>query len=126
MSCEGTLKLGKGKRSLSAQRKAGNNGMRQDRLPGDHGGHIIGSQFEGAGGLDNMVAMDGQVNGAGGKWYKMESEWANALKEDPPLKVEVKVKINYSGNSIRPDSFKVTYWIDGEKKVEIINNQAGG
>ncbi|WP_052723771.1 DNA/RNA non-specific endonuclease [Paenibacillus wulumuqiensis] len=126
ISCEGTLKLGKGKRSLSAQRKAGNNGIRQDRLPGDHGGHIIGSQFEGAGGLDNMVAMDGQVNGAGGKWYKMETEWADALKSDPPKKVEVKININYSRNSIRPDSFEVTYWIDGKKKARTIKNQAGG
>ncbi|WP_326497900.1 DNA/RNA non-specific endonuclease, partial [Clostridium sp. ZS2-4] len=47
----------------------------------------MGSQFHGSGDIDNLVAQNSQINRSGGEWYKMETEWADALKEIPPKKV---------------------------------------
>ncbi|MCY6355861.1 DNA/RNA non-specific endonuclease, partial [Clostridium sp. ZS2-4] len=81
----------------------------------------------GSGDIDNLVAQNSQINRSGGEWYKMETEWADALKEIPPKKVSVKIEPIYSGNSLRPDSFKVVYKIEGKKLIKrTIENQAGG
>ncbi|MEK3919663.1 DNA/RNA non-specific endonuclease [Paenibacillus sp. FSL K6-2393] len=57
----------------------------------------------------------------------MESKWADALREIPPKKVTVKIEPVYSGTSMRPDSFEVTYQIEGNRPVQkTIKNQAGG
>ncbi len=88
---------------------------------------VIGSQFHGSGDIDNLVAQNSQINRSGGEWYKMETEWANALKKVPPKKVSVKIKLVFVGASLRPDSFKVIYEIEGKgifKKT--IENRAGG
>jgi hypothetical protein len=109
-------------RNLGMQRAAG----REDRLPDDDG-HLIGSQFHGSGDIDNLVAQNSQINRSGGEWYKMETVWANALKETPRRKVSVKIEPIYSGNSLRPDSFEVVYKIEGKRPVKkTIKNQAGG
>ncbi|WP_315081026.1 DNA/RNA non-specific endonuclease [uncultured Clostridium sp.] len=120
---EGTLKLGDGKRSLYAQRTVGGD----YRLPDDDGGHLIGSQFLGSGKIDNLVPMNSQINRAGGKWYNMETEWANALKENPPKSVYVKIESIYEPGNSRPVSFDVEYRIEGMKTkfIEILN-QVGG
>lgn len=57
----------------------------------------------------------------------MEEEWASALKEVPPRKVTVDIQPVYSGNSLRQDSFKVKYQIEGKRtEVRTILNQIGG
>ena len=118
---EGTLKLGDGKRSLYAQRTAGGD----YRLPDDDGGHLIGSQFLGSGKIDNLVPMNSQINRAGGKWYNMETEWANALKQGKD--VQVKIHNIYEPNNLRPVSFKIKYTIEGERtKIIKILNKSGG
>ena len=61
---------------------------REDRLPDDDGGHLIGTQFHGSGDIDNLIAQNRQINRSGGEWYKMEEIWANALKETPPKKYQ--------------------------------------
>ena len=117
------LVLKQARRNLSAQRKVGE----EYRLIDDDGGHLIGTQFHGPGDIDNLVAQNRQINRSGGKWYEMETEWANALKEEPPKKVSVNIEAVYSGDSLRPDSFKVKYQIEGERKViKEILNKAGG
>ncbi|WP_144461770.1 T7SS effector LXG polymorphic toxin [Bacillus subtilis] len=118
------LQLGDGKRNQYAQ---SNVGKPQDRLPDDDGGHLIGSQFKGSGEIDNLIAQNSQVNRSGGEWYKMETEWANALKEEPPRKVKVKISPVYKGDSLRPDSFEIMYHIEGKGFYEkIIKNKPGG
>ncbi len=117
------LILKKGTRNPRMQVVAG----REDRLWDDDGGHLIGTQFHGSGDIDNLLAQNRKINRSGGEWYKMETEWANALKEIPPKKVSVKIKPIYSGPSLRPDSFKVVYVIEGKgifKKT--IENKPGG
>ncbi|WP_438361969.1 DNA/RNA non-specific endonuclease, partial [Niallia circulans] len=117
------LILQKGTRNRGMQVAAG----REDRLVDDDGGHLIGTQFRGSGDIDNLLAQNRQINRSGGEWYKMETEWANALKEIPPKKVSVKIKPVFVGTSLRPDSYKVVYEIEGKgifKKT--IENRAGG
>jgi filamentous hemagglutinin len=55
----------------------------------------------------------------------MENSWAEALKEGKPVKVSIEPV--YSGKSIRPESFNVTYRIGNERPVEhIFKNSPGG
>lgn len=107
-NAQGQLQLGEGERNPYAQRKVGGT----DRLSNDDGGHLIGNQFKGSGEIDNLVPQNSGINRSGGEWYKMEQQWANALKEGSVVKVDITP--NYSGNSLRPDSFKVKYSIDGK------------
>jgi len=74
-----------------------------------------------------MVMNVGEEEKLKVKFYKQFGV-ANALKENPPKKV-VTVQINpvYSGDSMRPDSFEVTYQIGNKKEVtRTIRNQSGG
>ncbi|MBC1565446.1 DNA/RNA non-specific endonuclease [Listeria booriae] len=117
------LVLKTAERNEGMQRAAG----REYRLADDDGGHLIGSQFNGPGDIDNLVAQNKQINRSGGEWYSMEQEWARALKETPPKKVTVKIEPSYSGKSLRPDLFLVEYQIEGKFPVIIeIANKAGG
>ncbi|AFS78664.1 hypothetical protein Curi_c16570 [Gottschalkia acidurici 9a] len=117
------LILKEAKRKPAMQRVAG----RENILPNDDGGHLIGRQFHGSGDIDNLFAQNSQINRAGGEWYTMEKEWANALKEILPRKVSVKIDPIYSNDLSRPDSFEITYEIEGKGIVEkIIKNQSGG
>lgn len=94
-------------------------------LPSDDGGHLIGSQFLGSGNIYNLVPMNSQINRAGGKWYNMETEWANALKEGKD--VQAKIQNIYEPNNSRPVSLKIKYTIEGEKtKIIKILNKSGG
>lgn len=121
----GRIKRVKGEIELG---KLGRNGYQQgksvilkDGTKGiDEGGHLIGHQFKGAGEQINYVPMKGTLNQ--GAWKKMESDWAKALKEVPPKKVEVDIKNIYDGVSKRPSKFKVIYKIDGKTNIKIFPN----
>ena len=113
----GDLILEKGTRNTSAQTAAGGN----DRLPGDHGGHLIGTRFLGSGELDNIVAQNGNVNLSG---YKIiENEWDRALKAGKEVYVDIKPK--YEGINIRPTSFEIYYRIDGIEYFKELKNEKG-
>ena len=91
-----------------------------DKEIGDHAGHIFGDLFGGSPELDNLVSQAKDVNLK--EYRRIERDWADALKSNPPKKVEVDVKINYQGSSMRPTSFEVNYKIDGIRHKEIIKN----
>lgn len=74
-------------------------------------GYLIATQFKGTGQFDNIVPMNSQINRSGDRWYEMEQEWAKALKEEPPEKVNVNIKSLYEGDSLRPDKIIVKYRI---------------
>ncbi|ADK04805.1 TPA: DNA/RNA non-specific endonuclease [Bacillus cereus biovar anthracis] len=119
----GELILQKGKRNKGMQVAAG----REDRLPDDDGGHLIGTQFHGSGDIDNLITQNRQINRSGGEWYNMEQEWANALGGKPPKKVTVKIEPVYQGTSLRPNYFEIVYEIEGKGIFEkMIRNRAGG
>ena len=91
-----------------------------DKEIGDHAGHIFGDLFGGSPELDNLVSQAKDVNLK--EYRRIERDWADALKSNPPKKVEVDIKINYDGSSMRPTSFEVNYKIDGIRHREIIKN----
>ena len=95
-----------------------------DKEIGDHAGHIFGDLFGGSPELDNLVSQAKDVNLK--EYRRIERDWADALKSKPPKKVEVEVKINYEGSSMRPTSFEVNYKIDGEQFSEKLLNINGG
>ncbi|KNC21321.1 hypothetical protein FF38_03676 [Lucilia cuprina] len=116
---EGSLSLNKNDRNTYQQCKAGKCGV-----SGDEGGHLFASILNGPGEKINMVPMDGTLNKSG--WKKMENTWASALKENKS--VYVKIEPVYKGNSARPESFNVTYTIDGGRPIvkDISNLPEGG
>ncbi|WP_336796301.1 DNA/RNA non-specific endonuclease [Erwinia aphidicola] len=115
---EGTLSWGKNDRNTYQQCKAGQCGN-----PGDEGGHLIASIFNGPGEKLNLVPMDGNLNK--GVWKQMENTWASALRNGQ--QVNVKIAPVYIGDSKRPDSFSVIYSIDGARPViKDISNTPGG
>ena len=115
VSAEGELKLKpETKRNQKWQSEAGG----KDRLKTDDGGHPIGRQFGGEGKLD-LVAQDSILNR--GPYNNLESKWADALRNGD--KVSVKVDMRYPGNSMRPDSFRVNYSINGEKFKKTFSNK---
>ena len=95
-----------------------------DKEIGDHAGHIFGDLFGGSPELDNLVSQAKDVNLK--EYRRIERDWEAALKSKPPKKVEVDVKINYEGSSMRPTSFEVNYKIDGEQFSEKLLNINGG
>ncbi|QIH76487.1 hypothetical protein GTN31_08945 [Macrococcoides canis] len=112
------LVLKKAKRKTYMQRVVG----REFRKKDDDGGHLIASQFGGSGDLDNLVPMNSTLN-RHGEWRKLEADWAKALKAEPPKKVQIKIEPVYSGDSLRPDRFKVHYTIGDEKDFKNIANE---
>lgn len=94
----------------------------------------IASQFLGSGDIDNMVAMNRQVNRSGGSWYAMEKEWANALDgkgdyEGEKQEVFVRITAQYddsNGVTKRPKSFGGSYRIGNDRYDIDIDNAYGG
>lgn len=111
---EGWLVLQKHDRNTAQQADSG----REDRLPGDAGGHLIGSQFYGTGERFQMVAMDGRLNGnskTDGMWGQMETRWANALRAGQKVHVDIRPVYpdDFRDDDIerRPEAFRVKYRI---------------
>ncbi len=115
---EATLSASAKDRNGYQQCKAGKCGN-----PGDEGGHLIASIFNGPGEKLNLLPMDGNLNK--GAWKQMENTWAKALSEGKDVKVNIQP--SYTGNSVRPDKFKVVYSVDGGRPIEkVFNNSPGG
>lgn len=97
--------------SAARHSRSGTEAGGSDRLDTDHGGHLVGAQFGGAGEKINIVAMDKKLNGNSlneGTWGQMESEWKRRLTEDPDTKIDVDIKLHYEGDSKRPSHFEIT------------------
>tara|TARA_Y100000815_G_C13340478_1_gene499716 strand:+ start:373 stop:909 length:537 start_codon:yes stop_codon:yes gene_type:complete len=120
----GKLDLTKRDRNKYQQGKAGKTAGIKDGLDKDEGGHLIASIFNGPGEQVNYAAMDGNLNK--GAWKRMENQWADALKADPPEVVEVEINIVYENGSKRPEAFDIFYEIDGEEYAKSFTNSHGG
>lgn len=90
-----------------------------DQQEGDERGHLIGDQFDGANGLENMISQDAEINQ--NDFKNFENELADAVREGK----EVKVKIEpvYEGDSRRPVAIVVTYSTDGKESVRVFPNR---
>ncbi len=91
-----------------------------DQQEGDDRGHLIGDQFDGPNGMENMIPQDSEINQ---KDYK---NFEDELRKHVKAGDEVKVKIEpiYEGDSRRPTDIVVTYSINGEENVRIFPNQS--
>ncbi|MBC1473634.1 hypothetical protein HB852_03215 [Listeria grandensis] len=120
---DGELSLNMGTRNTKHQLQAGGEDrVKAPSTQGDHGGHLIATQFNGSPLIDNIVAMNGNVNVSA---YKtIENSWKKALVEGKS--VHVNIKPVYMGESKRPMRFDLKYTIDGKKYVRRLPNEFGG
>lgn len=97
-----------------------------DQQEGDDRGHLIGDQFDGTNGLENMIPQDAKINQTDFKSF--ENELAREMKSGK--EVFYKAEPIYEGDSRRPVAVAVTYRIDGKESVRIFPNgkeeQTGG
>ena len=105
-------------RDNEAQRQAGG----KYRRPNDQGGHIVGRDMNGDGGIGNLVAMDPKINQS--DYKRMENDIKAALDEGK--EVTTKTEITYSGNSERPDKITVTVTAEGKDTVYKFDNKLDG
>jgi hypothetical protein len=116
---EGELKRNPAQgRNKRAQLDAGG----RDRLPTDEGGHYAGRRFDGPTEEFNHFAQDQNFNR--GAYKALENKWDAALQNGRSVRVEIVP--NYTGNSLRPDSLNVKYWIDGRPSMKVFFNRPGG
>lgn len=115
---EGKLRLESADRNPYAQRTVG---VGDGRLPDDQGGHLIGSQFGGYGGKENLTPMAGEINNYhAGEWGQMEKNWAEQLRAGDS--VSVKIDAIYTDSTARASAFKITETINGQSSFKIIKN----
>ena len=99
-------------------------GVNDGRLPTDQGGHLIGAQFGGYRGVENLTPMNKSINNYhAGEWGVMEKRWAKELEAGKS--VDVKIEVKYSDDSMRATEFKVTENIYGVIKTRRIQNPIG-
>lgn len=101
-------------RDNEAQKQAGGD----DRRLNDQGGHIVGRDMNGDGGIGNLVAMDSKINQS--DYKRMENDIKATLDEGK--EVTSKTEITYSGDSGRPDKIFVVVTADGKDTVYKFDN----
>lgn len=90
-----------------------------DQWDGDDRGHLIGDQFNGSNGLENMVPQDAYINEV--VFRNFENSLAKKVKEGSNVFVEVSPY--YEGDSRRPFLIVVNYSIDDDKSYQIFSNE---
>ncbi|MGD8214546.1 DNA/RNA non-specific endonuclease [Aestuariimicrobium sp. Y1814] len=93
----------------AGQKRGSHNSKSKGKLPGDDAGHLFADQFDGSGGLDNIVSQARDLNQ--GAWKNMEEGWADALRNGKT--VEVFTEVHYVEDAARPSGFTVKTVIDG-------------
>jgi len=76
------------------------------KLEGDHAGHIFADMFGGSPKLLNLISENAHVNLSEHK--KVENLLQKALKNNEEVYVDY--DLHYSGDSVRPDRFTITYY----------------
>ena len=83
------------------------------------GRHLIGDQFDGPNGLENMIPQDADINRRDFKNF--ENTLAEKVKDGETVKV--KIEPIYEGDSHRPTDILVTYSINGVEDMRIFPNK---
>ncbi len=117
-SAEGTLHLKDRDGRLAIRDSIEDIGKGSERS-GDDRGHLIGDQFDGSNGLENMVPQDSTINRVDFKNF--ENSLAKEVRDNHS--VTVRIEPMYSGNSRRPHSIGVLYSIDGDVSVKVFPNE---
>lgn len=89
-----------------------------DQRETDDRGHLIGDQFDGANGLENIIPQDAEINR--NDFRNFENQLADEVKNGKS--VRVKIEPIYEGDSRRPSDIVVTYNINGKEDVRIFPN----
>lgn len=89
-----------------------------DERETDDRGHIFANRFNGASDIGNLVAQDSSLNR--GEFNKFEQQLAREVNNGN--EVYSKIDLSYPGDSFRPDSFLVSYSINGEEFVKVFSN----
>lgn len=89
-----------------------------DEKDTDNRGHLIGDQFGGSNGLENMIPQDAKINQ--NEFKNFEGQLAAEVKSGKEVKVNIETV--YENNSHRPDALVVSYSIDGEESMCIFPN----
>ncbi len=119
ISAEGTLHLKDREGRLPIKDSIEDIG-KGDQKEGDDRGHLIGDQFDGSNGLENMIPQDANINR--NDFKNFENELAKNVKEGK--EVTVKIEPVYEGDSKRPSAIIVTYTIDGEENIRVFPNDS--
>ena len=86
-------------------------------LDSDDAGHIFASMFGGSGDDNiNYVAMSKNINRAGGRFYAVEQDILKNIERGKKV-TDYTIKIDYIGKSTRPNSFNISYKVDGILKI---------
>ena len=93
-----------------------------DEKATDDRGHIIGDQFNGSNGMENIVAQDSVLNQR--EYKDLENQLAKEVSAGKD--VYMRVDLDYPGSSYRPGSFLVSYSINGEEFVKVFSNDPRG
>ena len=117
ISAEGTLHLKNREGRLPIRDSIEDIG-KGDQQEGDDRGHLIGDQFDGSNGLENMIPQDADINR--NDFKNFENELADAVRDGK--EVTVKIEPIYDGDSRRPVAIVVTYSIDGKESVRVFPN----
>jgi hypothetical protein len=105
-------------RDNDAQKQVGG----KDRRLGDQGGHIVGRDLNGDGGLGNLVAMDSKINQS--DYKRMENDVKNVLASGKT--VTTKTEFTYSGESERPDRITVVCSANEKNTIFKFDNNLDG
>ena len=89
-----------------------------DALETDDRGHLVGDQFDGSSGMENLVPMAKDLNR--GAYLNLERELASAKRAGKD--VSVKINVKYDRLSHRPSRFDIRYTIDGETMRRVLKN----
>ncbi|SDU25603.1 DNA/RNA non-specific endonuclease [Jiangella alkaliphila] len=92
----------------------------QDKLPGDHAGHIIARIFGGIGQRLNLVPMEGKLVNQG-QYATLEGQWQEAVEAEK--QVELDVRLYYNDQTRRPYKLVVFHTIDGKTEKTTIRNK---
>jgi len=90
-----------------------------DQMEGDDRGHLIGDQFDGSNGLENMIPQNAYINR--NDFKNFENELAKEVKAEK--EVIVNVEPIYDGDSRRPDGIAFEYAINGERGIRLFPNE---
>lgn len=89
-----------------------------DQKSTDDRGHLIGDQFGGSNGMENLIPQDANINRS--DYRNFENQLAREVADGKD--VRVKVEPLYDGDSHRPSAIAVSYSIDGIRNARIFPN----
>lgn len=120
VSAEGKLQL-KNRDRLTIKDNLEDIGKGDEKAMDDRG-HIIGDQFNGSNGMENIVAQDAICNRV--DYYGLEAQLAKEVSAGKD--VHMRVDLDYPGKSYRPGSFMVSYSVNGEEFTRTFFNDPRG